>query len=64
MWVSVETGAERFSGTDADVYFSLKGQDGDIAECKLARSLDHLDKFERGATVSVAGEHSETGGWC
>ncbi len=45
----VVTGSAMGAGTDANVFCTLFGSDGSSSgEFQLSKSLDHVDKFERG----------------
>ncbi|CAH8592932.1 unnamed protein product [Heterobilharzia americana] len=48
--VRITTGDKAFAGTDASVYLTLYGENGDSGERKLMKSLTHRNKFERGQT--------------
>ncbi|KAH8871549.1 Lipoxygenase homology domain-containing protein 1 [Schistosoma japonicum] len=48
--VKIITGNRTFAGTDASVYLTLYGDNGDSGERKLTKSLTHRNKFERGQT--------------
>nr|CAH8854289.1 unnamed protein product [Trichobilharzia regenti] len=48
--VRIITGDKAFAGTDASVYLTLYGENGDSGERKLVKSLTHRNKFERGQT--------------
>ncbi|KAK4470569.1 hypothetical protein MN116_006111 [Schistosoma mekongi] len=48
--VRIITGNKTFAGTDASVYLTLYGVNGDSGERKLTKSLTHRNKFERGQT--------------
>lgn len=48
--VSVHTSDFRGAGTDANVFVTITGANGDTGPRKLAKSKTHRDKFERGRT--------------
>ncbi|CAH8516071.1 unnamed protein product [Schistosoma turkestanicum] len=48
--VRIITGDKAYAGTDASVYLTLFGENGDSGERKLIKSLTHRNKFERGQT--------------
>jgi hypothetical protein len=48
--VKVATNKERGSGTDANVYVTLYGKDGDTGKIHLKTSLTNKNKFEAGQT--------------
>ncbi|VDP32279.1 unnamed protein product [Schistosoma mattheei] len=48
--VRIITGDKAYAGTDASVYITLFGENGDSGERKLTKSLTHRNKFERGQT--------------
>ncbi|XP_018651766.1 putative loxhd1 [Schistosoma mansoni] len=48
--VRITTGDKAYAGTDASVYITLFGENGDSGERKLTKSLTHRNKFERGQT--------------
>ncbi|RTG90643.1 uncharacterized protein DC041_0002340 [Schistosoma bovis] len=48
--VRIITGDKVYAGTDASVYITLFGENGDSGERKLTKSLTHRNKFERGQT--------------
>ncbi|OON21989.1 PLAT/LH2 domain protein [Opisthorchis viverrini] len=48
--IHVITGDEQNAGTDANVYLTLYGENGDSGERKLAESQIHRNKFEAGNT--------------
>ena len=45
--IRVFTGDVRGSGTNANVFLTLYGENGDSGERKLSKSETHVDKFER-----------------
>ena len=45
--VSVFTGDESGSGTDANVFLNIIGENGDAGERKLHKSETYMDKFEK-----------------
>ncbi|TGZ66198.1 hypothetical protein CRM22_005460 [Opisthorchis felineus] len=48
--IHVITGDEQNAGTDANVYLTLYGENGDSGERKLTESQTHRNKFEAGNT--------------
>ncbi|CAH8570297.1 unnamed protein product [Schistosoma margrebowiei] len=48
--VRIITGDKVYAGTDASVYITLFGENGDSGERKLTKSLTHRNKFERAQT--------------
>lgn len=46
--VHVHTGDIRKAGTDANVFITLYGENGDSGERQLMKSETNRDKFERG----------------
>ena len=42
------TGDVKSAGTDANVFLTIFGENGDTGERSLAKSETHRDKFERG----------------
>jgi hypothetical protein len=48
--IKVETGDKRGAGTDANVFVTLFGENGDSGEIQLTKSLTHRNKFERRQT--------------
>lgn len=47
--VSVMTGDEYGAGTDANVFLTIYGDQGDTGERKLSKSETNSNKFERGS---------------
>ena len=45
--IRVFTGDMKGGGTNANVFLTLYGDNGDSGERKLAKSETHMDKFER-----------------
>ena len=45
--VKVYTGDERFAGTDANVFITVYGENGDTGERALKDSSTNINKFER-----------------
>lgn len=50
--VSVMTGDVYGAGTDANVFLTIYGDQGDTGERKLSKSETNSNKFERGAVRS------------
>ena len=48
--VNVTTGDKRGSGTDANVFMTIFGENGDTGEIPLKQSETYKDKFEKGHT--------------
>lgn len=48
--VSVTTGTEKSSGTDANVFIDIVGKEGSTGDRQLKSSKTHFDKFEKGHT--------------
>ena len=46
--IHVFTGNVKHGGTDANVFLTLYGENGDSGERQLSKSETHTDKFERG----------------
>ena len=42
------TGNVKSAGTDANVFFTMFGENGDTGERALVKSETHRDKFEKG----------------
>ena len=49
--VFVYTGDVRSAGTDANVFLTMFGENGDTGERPLSKSETHKDKFERGQVI-------------
>ena len=47
--IGVRTRGDPRSGTDANVYITVTGSTGSLADVQLKESMSHMDKFERGA---------------
>ena len=49
--VRVYTGDIKSAGTDANVFLTMFGENGDTGERALTKSETHRDKFERGQVL-------------
>ena len=46
--ITTNTSSQKGSGTNANVFLTIFGKDGDTGRCQLKTSLTHKDKFESG----------------
>ena len=51
--VHVYTGDVKSAGTDANVFLTMFGENGDTGERALSKSETHRDKFERGQVRNI-----------
>ena len=56
--VNVYTGDVRGGGTDANVFITIFGDQGDTGERKLHSSETHRDKFERNQVNNLHTKHT------
>jgi lipoxygenase homology domain-containing protein 1 len=49
--VNVVTGDVKNAGTDANVFLTIFGQNGDTGERQLSKSETHSNKFERNQVI-------------
>jgi len=54
--VNVVTGDVKNAGTDANVFLSIFGQNGDTGERQLQKSETHTNKFERNQVIRIPQE--------
>ena len=51
--MKVYTGDERFAGTDANVFLTIYGENGDTGERALKDSSTNINKFERNQVSKI-----------